>query len=531
MNRQRILCLWMPVWPVQRRIMEDSSLAGQAIAVHHAMARQGRRLLACSRSARQLGLAPEMPLADAASMRRRRSAPLHLHAHDAAADLRQLATLAEHCERFSPLVGWRTTDDKDMAPVGGPDCLFLDVTLVAKHFGGEPELVRRACEALGRRGLHPLAGLGPTIGAAWAAARYAQDGGDAAPGHRWLLPHSATDLESCLQSLPPFALRLPEDALELLRQLGICTLGQLRELPRAAVAARLGEAPGRRYDQLIGAAEEAILAHRPAPQFCVERRFEAPVRERRAVAAAVTELTSLLSEQLKSARRGATEVVCRLDSLSGQTTKQRLGLFEPSWDTDHIGDLLRLQLESAQLENGVERATLMATKVAPMEARQGDLFGAVEDTILAAQLVDRLRQRLGEKQVVAPQLRADAQPERAVAYVTRALRKKTRQASQTRKANDTRQATPPTLCRPLTLAEPQELTVFSWQDELPLEFSWNGRLVERRRCWGPERIETGWWRGKSVRRDYYRVELRTGERLWIFCQLNAKQWYLHGWYC
>jgi protein ImuB len=46
--------------------------------------------------------------------------------------------------------------------------------------------------------------------------------------------------------------------------------------------------------------------------------------------------------------------------------------------------------------------------------------------------------------------------------------------------------------------------------------------------WGPERIETGWWRGRSARRDYYRVETQSGRRLWLFRRLTDGRWFLHG---
>ena len=48
------------------------------------------------------------------------------------------------------------------------------------------------------------------------------------------------------------------------------------------------------------------------------------------------------------------------------------------------------------------------------------------------------------------------------------------------------------------------------------------------RTWGPERIETGWWRGRCVRRDYYQVETVSGGRYWLFRELNGRQWFLHG---
>ena len=58
--------------------------------------------------------------------------------------------------------------------------------------------------------------------------------------------------------------------------------------------------------------------------------------------------------------------------------------------------------------------------------------------------------------------------------------------------------------------------------------AWQGRSVLIRACAGPERIETGWWGGAAARRDYYRVETESGARYWIFRDLAASTWFLHG---
>jgi protein ImuB len=44
----------------------------------------------------------------------------------------------------------------------------------------------------------------------------------------------------------------------------------------------------------------------------------------------------------------------------------------------------------------------------------------------------------------------------------------------------------------------------------------------------PERIESGWWDGKGVARDYYSVRPAHGARLWIFQERHTQCWYLHG---
>jgi protein ImuB len=45
---------------------------------------------------------------------------------------------------------------------------------------------------------------------------------------------------------------------------------------------------------------------------------------------------------------------------------------------------------------------------------------------------------------------------------------------------------------------------------------------------GPERIETGWWDGGDVRRDYYVARDQRGVQLWIYHDLREARWYLHG---
>jgi len=48
---------------------------------------------------------------------------------------------------------------------------------------------------------------------------------------------------------------------------------------------------------------------------------------------------------------------------------------------------------------------------------------------------------------------------------------------------------------------------------------------------GPERIESGWWDGEDVRRDYYLIETRSGQRGWAFRSVGEDgPLRLHGWF-
>jgi protein ImuB len=65
-------------------------------------------------------------------------------------------------------------------------------------------------------------------------------------------------------------------------------------------------------------------------------------------------------------------------------------------------------------------------------------------------------------------------------------------------------------------------------DGPPVRFAYRGQAHQIARHQGPERIETGWWRKRGVRRDYYRVETEQGTRFWLFRSLTSGRWYLHG---
>ena len=120
-------------------------------------------------------------------------------------------------------------------------------------------------------------------------------------------------------------------------------------------------------------------------------------------------------------------------------------------------------------------------------------------------------------------LKSDAQPELAWQYdplLNRVSRRRSRRA-------ETPTDLPP---RPLRLLpRPARLTATSvLPGGPPLRFHHRGQAAPVAHAWGSERIETGWWRGQSVGRDYFCVETTTGRRFWLYRRLRDGQWFLHG---
>src|SRR5260370_23603975 len=112
---KRIMCIWFPNWPIQRRRREQRA-ADHRPLVLHGLAQRGKTcVVACSHSARRRGVTPGMLLAEAQALCRGCFAP-----HDPHADREALRQLALGCGAFSPRIAVDAMDS--------PDCLLLDVT-------------------------------------------------------------------------------------------------------------------------------------------------------------------------------------------------------------------------------------------------------------------------------------------------------------------------------------------------------------------------------------------------------------------
>ena len=255
-----------------------------------------------------------------------------------------------------------------------------------------------------------------------------------------------------------------------------------------------------------------------------------------------------------------------------------LSLFRPSASPEYLRDLLRLRLENMCLAGPVTSVHVEATSIGPLELRQQAMFDHEtnqDQPRRLAELVDRLSNRLGRGAVAQVALLPDAQPEytcvdvpltgvgtsvgnalRGVPEARSGMAKSIR-PTERRRGRSLQSAKKKNLAqvsrygllsfatdeRPLwLLPQPARIEVVAIAASgAPGQFRWAGRNYSIAYAWGPERIETGWWRTSTtsgrqkhenrrtfVRRDYYRVETTSGARFWIFRNLADRQWFLQG---
>jgi protein ImuB len=390
--------------------------------------------------------------------------------------------------------------------------LLLDVTGLEHIFGSAESLARQVQQDLEGQGYEVRLAVADTVGLAWAWAHH-------------MHPQNATD------TLPVAALRLSDPVLDLLGQLGIATVGQLKQIARGSLAARLGNEPLRRLDQLTGAVTEPIVPHQPLTELTVSWSLEFPTSRREAIAQVLLRLVERLVQQVIPTDQGMVELSCRLqcEGEGGRALDLPVGLFRPSIDAKYLVELLLLRLDQTALPGPIANLCVSVPATAPLVWRQQELFGA---SSLAAErqlslLVNRLSGRLGAGRVVRAVPHAGHQPERSFRYVplTGGPDKPKRPAAK---------RPPPTAVQPgqwpLALyAAPRPIEVMSVVPDGPLVWFRDAARRQRvARQWGPQRIATGWWRGRSVERDYYRIETESGTRFWIFRRLPDGNWFLHG---
>jgi protein ImuB len=423
-------------------------------------------------------------------------------------DRTALEELAMQCESYSPCVGLEEAES--------PRSLVLDITGIAHLFGGEFLLVRRLQKELAAKHWTARMAVSDSVGAAWAAAHYLADAKTPV-----VIPVGQFNV---LFDLPIEGLRLGESVVQKLHRLGIRTIRQLRGLKRSSLPARFGGEINDRLDQFTGERAEPIAACRPPQKFRVKQFSEYGTTQPEIIeqwcGMLLERLVGLLQEKRMGTRHLQGAFITERKIQHGVTIR----LCQPSADARHLGDLLRLHMERLRFESPVVGIRMEALDTSRLEQPQQAFFGGPSQNLVRqlSSLLNRMSSRLGHQAVVHPRLLPEAVPERAFEYVP-----VTETVLPTAKKMD--RALQP-FDRPACLfPQPKSVEVVAVAPNGPpsVFFIENARF-DILQSWGPERIESGWWQGPCVRRDYFQVETTEGRRFWLFRRLQDGRWFLHG---
>ncbi|MCP4887465.1 MAG: DNA polymerase Y family protein [Planctomycetaceae bacterium] len=586
----RLFCLWLPNWPIQR-VQAERSIAAEPevncapseaidspVVLWREDPRRGRLVAACCHQARAAGVNIAMPIAQASELVQSGRVKPRLLPHDIDADDRALRQIAWKVQQqITPLVETETLDKKPWAgcPRHQRESLIGEIGGVTHLFGSESGVLQAACQLLQRLGLHGRIAIADSLGAAWALAHFGSTEAAIGPG-QWIIPSQAT--RGMLEPLPVESLRLDAPTAATLARLGVTRIGELLELPRNGLAARLGRGLVRRIEQALDGQQEPLAVETAPAEDRETWELEYPTSDQDILADRIHRLVKKIRTGLAARQRGAIRMTCRLDLAVPPSLFFEVGLFAPTVDEEHLTSLILHHLENKRLTSDVKRVTIEVPLSDSLRTAQTALFETDSSAAnlsgsAISRLVDSLSGRLGRDSVTRVDLQDDPLPENA--YRMRPMAGNARKRSKrSRHAQSTFQHQPisssnsaelrtaarqsdsirdhaihlpspdDAMRRPLCLfADPVPLSV-AWHEgsfrkivttqQLPQRIRLAGVVHTVTRHWGPERIETGWWKGPTVRRDYYRIETDRGCWWWVFRNLDAPnsrgryRWMLHG---
>ena len=481
---------------VYARALRDSGDAGPLAVV----GTQGSQsfIVACNDAAKKRGVKTGMLPAAASAL----ASDLQLAPRNFAFETAALERIAAWAIQFTPAVS--------IAP---PSAVLLEIAGSLTLFGGLKPLWNAVAEGLRTLGYTSRMACAPTpLAAQWFTRA----------GLAVRLRH-ADALKVSLPGLPVEAMDVAPDAIALLQNVGANTIGQVLALPRDGVARRLGQSVLDDLDRARGVVPDPRTYFTPPSVFKASQPLPAPAHDAEMLLFAARRMLVELCGYLSATASGAQRLAFSFEHHRREPTRIALSLVAASRDAEHLTNVLRERLARTALPCPATAIALESEILLPLAASNLSLIpDAGRNEEAAAHLIEKLRARLGDEAVLGVKRHADHRPERAWRTCepggksTTDTPKVRRRESSDAPANDI-------TSRPLwLLARPRPLTEI---DDAPC---YEGRLSL---VAGPERIESGWWDGHDVMRDYFVAANPSEAMLWIYRERRPQgRWFLHGFF-
>jgi len=497
------LCIHFPSLPLEAMNARDGVVT-EAVFENQ----QGnRRILMADAGAEKLGIAPGQSINAALAL----APSLKLEERNAEKESRVLERMAGWAERFTSIVS-----------IEPPDLLLLEIRGSLQLFGDVQALRQQVEDGLVSQGFRPSIAVAPTVlGSAWLA----RAGVEACIFDR-------RNLAGTLSPLPLHCLEWPGSVRESLRGMGIYCIGDCLRLPRQGFARRFGAARLLQLDRALGRLPDPRKSYRAPQRFCEEWELSEEQSDSELLLQACGQLLSRLERFLTIRQIEVRHVQFSFYHLQSAATHLTLGCRQAGRKSEQWFELLAIRFERLLLPAPVIAIRLRSGAAQALQADEASLFDTRQrERASIDHLKERLSARIGDDCVHGVTTVAEHRPHYAWSTVEAGDRRLPPCAAVPTHPQachsplllaDMRRTNSLLLRRPLwILPEPLPLTTNSAGNP---EYHGPLKLVD-----DPERIETGWWDGKGIARDYYVATNAQGVHLWIYRNRNRQAtWHLHG---
>ncbi|MEV0810185.1 DNA polymerase Y family protein [Micromonospora sp. NPDC050200] len=386
----RTLLLWCPDWPVLAAEIVDGVPATDPVAVLHA-----NRVVACSERARAEGVRRGLRKREAQG----RCPQLTVVDHDPGRDARAFEPVVAAVEEVA--VG---------VEVIRPGACALAARGPSRYLGGEEAAAERIVEHVAQScAVESQVGIADGVFAAGLAAR---DGRVVPPG-----------------GAPEFLAALPVEALgrpaltDLLRRLGVRTLGDFAALPAGDVLARFGFDGALAHRLAAGRDHRPLAVRQPPADLTVTAEYDEPIDRVDAAAFAARTLAEQLHERLAAYGLACTRLGIEAVTAHGQEL-HRVWRHDGLLTAAAIADRVRWQLDGwlsgsngrggarpARPTAGIIRLRLVPDGVLAQAGLQPGLWGETgEERERAHRALSRVQGILGPEAVVTTVLGGGRSP-------------------------------------------------------------------------------------------------------------------------
>jgi protein ImuB len=414
-----------------------------------------------------------------------------------------LSRIAEWFIRFTPF-----------AAVDIPNGIILDVSGCSHLWGGEEPYLKDMVNRLKAKGYNVRAAIADTIGTAWAIARFGRHSFIIDPGQQ----------SEALLSLPPAALRLDIDDVELLNKLGLRQIKDFIGMQRSALRRRFGNHLLTRLNQALGHEEEIIQPVQPIEHYQERLPCLEPIITATGIEIALNRLLEVLCQRLQKEEKGLRTACFKCYRIDGKIEQINIATNHPSCNVNHLFKLFEIKLSTIEPSLGIELFVLEAPNVEEHSPSQEALWKTTGglDNINLAELLDRLAGKIGSASIKRFLPDEHYWPERSIKKASSLQEQKTIAWTLDRP-------------RPIQLLPmPEQIIVTApIPDYPPMNFRYKGKLHKIIKADGPERIEQEWWIQEGQHRDYYVVEDEEGCRYWLFRSGHYNEecrWFIHGFF-